>query len=1060
MSASDLGKNGSFAIKDYNKAPAFSSFLPGIGGKYGIPLWCFYVNRGQCITSFGVEGKAKAILEFLPANQAYSYTYERGFRTFVKSKDFHYEPFGLDNASLNQELKIKPDSFSIEEVNKKIGLKFTIKYCTLPDEDFGALVREVTIENISKKDVELEVVDGLPQIVPYGMNNWLLKEMSRTIEAWMDTKIKNDVAVYRLRVSTEDVAETTFIDGANFYYAGDFSGKQITTLKPIVDSSLLFQDDTGYIKPHKFYQKDWKYTKNQIVTGKTPSAFGYINRKIKAGKSLTFHAVVGSVEDEKILNSFVKKINTTYVNNSVNFNKSIVARITDEVFCCSSSGVFDNYVKQNFLDNVLRGGLPESFGNDGVYYAYSRKHGDIERDYNQFYLSPTYLSAGNGNFRDVNQNRRCDIFVNPNVGRDNIYMFYNLQRPDGYNPLVVKPSKYRFKEGESLTSALKGVVNSRIIETLKKSVASEFDLGSLVGKAKQAGVKKDKLDKVTDRLLVNSDCIETAEFGEGFWIDHWTYNLDLIESYLGIFPEKCDDLFFEKSYSFYDDAHKVNPRSRRYYVKEDKVYQGNFLIKDKKREQEIVSRSELRNRVRYKGTDVIVYTSLITKLITLVCNKVATLDSFGKGIEMEAGKPGWCDALNGLPAILGSSLSETYELKRMCVFMLDKLGKYQNKDVELPRELFDFYWGLKGRLEEKLNSFDFWKTTNDLKEQYRDAVHDGFSSGDVSVKLLDVLNFVDAVLKRINKGLKFIDKREDIPSFFVSEAQKFSVKKGIVEVEKFKQRELPLFLEGFVRGYKTMDRNAVAQKHAALHKSNLYDKKLKMYKINESLLQESYEIGRNRVFKPGWLENESIWLHMEYKYILELLKSGCMKEFYNAMSNAFVCFLDPQQYGRSILENSSFIASSAYVNKKMWGRGFVARLSGSTIEAMNIYFLMVMGKAPFKFGDNGLSLEFKPLLRADMFTEKATKETTYIKGIEKQIIVPKNSFCFKFLSNTLVTYHNPSRVDTYSSKAKVKKIDIVFEEGNKSRIKGPKIPEPECLLIRSGKAKIIDVHYV
>ena len=24
--------------------------------------------------------------------------------------------------------------------------------------------------------------------------------------------------------------------------------------------------------------------------------------------------------------------------------------------------------------------------------------------------------------------------------------------------------------------------------------------------------------------------------GEGYWVDHWTYNLDLIESYLSIFP--------------------------------------------------------------------------------------------------------------------------------------------------------------------------------------------------------------------------------------------------------------------------------------------------------------------------------------------------------------------------------------------------------------------------------------------------------------------------------------------------------------------------------------------
>ena len=36
--------------------------------------------------------------------------------------------------------------------------------------------------------------------------------------------------------------------------------------------------------------------------------------------------------------------------------------------------------------------------------------------------------------------------------------------------------------------------------------------------------------------------------------------------------------------------------------------------------------------------------------------KFATMDSAGMGIEMEAGKPGWLDALNGLPALFGSGM--------------------------------------------------------------------------------------------------------------------------------------------------------------------------------------------------------------------------------------------------------------------------------------------------------------------------------------------------------------------------------------------------------------------
>ena len=55
-----------------------------------------------------------------------------------------------------------------------------------------------------------------------------------------------------------------------------------------------------------------------------------------------------------------------------------------------------------------------------VYHIYSRKHGDLERDYNDFYVAAEPYSQGNGNYRDVNQNRRCDVWFNPQVGAFNI----------------------------------------------------------------------------------------------------------------------------------------------------------------------------------------------------------------------------------------------------------------------------------------------------------------------------------------------------------------------------------------------------------------------------------------------------------------------------------------------------------------------------------------------------------------------------------------------------------------------------------------------------------------
>ena len=65
----------------------------------------------------------------------------------------------------------------------------------------------------------------------------------------------------------------------------------------------------------------------------------------------------------------------------------------------------------------------------------TRKHGDLERDYNAFALSAEFYSQGNGAYRDVNQNRRSDVLFEPRVGDFNVRTFMSLIQADGYNPL-------------------------------------------------------------------------------------------------------------------------------------------------------------------------------------------------------------------------------------------------------------------------------------------------------------------------------------------------------------------------------------------------------------------------------------------------------------------------------------------------------------------------------------------------------------------------------------------------------------------------------------------------
>src|SRR5690606_7751810 len=97
-SSSSFDVLGRYIMRDFDKAKPMSNFLSGIAGVWGVPLWVFYVNRGQGITSFGVNNKDGGMLKFETADRAYQQTAFNGFRTFLKGKregmpEWNYQPF-------------------------------------------------------------------------------------------------------------------------------------------------------------------------------------------------------------------------------------------------------------------------------------------------------------------------------------------------------------------------------------------------------------------------------------------------------------------------------------------------------------------------------------------------------------------------------------------------------------------------------------------------------------------------------------------------------------------------------------------------------------------------------------------------------------------------------------------------------------------------------------------------------------------------------------------------------------------------------------------------------
>lgn len=1080
-----LNQKGQFVIEDYNRSKPFASFFPGIAGKTGIPMWVFYVNRGQGICSMGIESKDNPIMEFLPANWAYQLTSTQGFRTFLKltqdGKSQYFEPFQDSYSDRDlvktQRMLISPSHLSLKEKNKSLGLKISVEYHTVPEDNYAGVIRSLRISNTSKHTMDLEGLDGLPLIIPFGLNNFSLKHLRRLTEAFVEvTNLEQGAPLFKGKVEPADRPEVVHIVKGNFYLGMIHKDGGVDVVRPVVDPVKIFGPHADYAHPAAFLDHDFdQLTENQILENRLPSAMAPFKVTLAPGERFELTSIIGHIDSAEAMNAALPRLSSPdYLTAKMRRNRELVDSLTARNFIHSNEPLLDQYARQNFLDNVLRGGFPYTLKgqqDQTTLHLYSRRHGDLERDYNDYRITPSAYSQGNGAYRDINQNRRSDLFFNPDVGSRNLTHFYNLIQLDGFNPLVIKVLRFRLKDHDALKDPLSLYLPTEHIEPVLNFLTEARSPGEILGFIESLGME---LNGMTDTFLgdVLSACerLHETDHGEGYWSDHWTYNLDLLHNFLAVFPEKEHDILFEENtFTFHDSAHVVKPRSEKYVLWDGRPMQLEAVTEDAEKQALLAKRVHDADLVHTEhGAGKVYTTTLVVKVLSLIANKLASLDPSGVGVEMESDKPNWYDALNGLPALIGSSLSETLELKRNLLYLQSVLAKPESPGkIHVYTELADFVAGLDQLMDDAPDSLEFWDRATSLKEQYRQRTRLGVSGLEKPLTATELGRFLDLALTKVNAGIdQAWDVEGQIPStYFYHKVTAFEVldttdAKGrhLYQPTAFEIHHLPHFLEGPVHYLRTRPE---AEQAAALvtqiRNSDLMDPELGMYKVNACLDEEPMEIGRARTFSPGWFENESIWLHMEYKYLLEILRNELYEDFFKDFKQVTVPFMDAPQYGRSILENSSFIVSSANPDPSLHGTGFVARLSGATAEFIEMLLLMAMGPKPFQLDEDGdLTCALKPALPEWLFTQEDASLT--LAGYDEAFHLPQDSFSFMFLSRTLVTYHNPKRKATYGPQGVTPhEWRLTLKNGKVETFSGSQLPGEMAQKVRNRRVTRIDI---
>ena len=1049
----DRISQGEYILDDYDRKVPFSSFLPGLTGEDGIPMWAFYTNRGQAIGSLGINSKSEAIIEFNPACTEYENTALKGYRTFIRTEKGTYEAFRYRGNAVRS-MTVRKNSLRIQETSPEYGFRMTVDYFILPKEPIGALVRRVKLENISEGSREAEILDGAAKIIPRGISNGQFQEMSNLFKSWTEIRnAGNRAPMFAMRASTEDSAQVDEIKNG-YFYACVCGGK----LMPFIcDAEEIFGYDTSLCEPVGIEGRQIdEIPCDREVVNKVPCAFTPIKAKLAPREEISWTSFLGFAPSQSELNVTLQGyLDAGFGGMKLEQANELAEELTADVRTQTGIPAFDKYIEQCYLDNFLRGGYPVTAG-DAVLHLYSRKHGDPERDYNYFTIDGEYYSQGNGNFRDVCQNRRNDVFFCHGIGDFNIRYFASLIQLDGYNPLEIRPATFTVREGrqaealEILKNACDGGEGIALPE-------GRFKPGQIFKALTAHGAKlKCNPRELVEKLLPL--CDEHIEAGalEGYWSDHWDYITDLLESFVSVYPDRIGELMSSGGYRFYDSEMQVRPRSETYVLSGGNVFQYDSMTRvDRSGEDGFIPGGT--NWKKDIGGNYVTVT-LAAKLFTLALIKFATLDSYGMGIEMEGGKPGWNDAMNGLPAMFASSMPETFELVRLIDFLIENAGE---EGITLPADTVELF-GTIGRLIEEYplplgaddekdgnggtRDFEYWNEIAGAREKYRAKIYGALNGEMAYISGHDMKDFLEKAKRRLSAGIEKAKEimGGEIPTYFTFEPVGYEIigaakdpGRTAVKVNGFKAKVLPRFLEGPAR-YMAMGAEDSGTVHRAVMGSGLYDSVLKMFKTSESLEGLSLKYGRIRAFTPGWLERESIFLHMEYKYLYALLKNGLYDEFYEAMETAFIPFMDPGVYGRSILENSSFIASSANPDSRVHGRGYVARLSGSTTEVISMWIRMFAGRRLFYTKEGKLKITFEPVLNERFFDSDGNASWT-------------------FMGQCRIVYHNPSRRSTYGDGApQIRSMKLLTTMGETIDIGSNTLEGENARMLRDGMIVRID----
>ncbi|MDY3351420.1 hypothetical protein PG357_05400 [Riemerella anatipestifer] len=590
-----------------------------------------------------------------------------------------------------------------EEINHTLNLAYSYEW---NNTDKYGFVKKSKLKNHSFEIVKIKVLDGLQNILPYGIGSELQMRVSNLGDAYKRTELEENsgLGIFALSAIIVDKAEPSEALKANVVFS-----LGLVNPRYLLSSQQLKQ-----------FRQGLDITQETDIKGSRGAYFIVEELAIDSNGEKEWLFVANVNQSQSQVVALIETIKNTLdlkteIQKDINLGSENLSKLVASAdgFMFTEDSYKDSRHFSNVLFNIMRGGvfddgysisksdfvgylekanktvltteanlverLPELFSlfdlkeitktsenKDFVRLAteylplkFSRRHGDPSRPWNKFSINTKNEADGSkildyeGNWRDIFQNWEALAHAYPYFIKGMIFRFLNATTFDGYNP-------YRVTKGG-------------------------FDW-------------------------------ETIEADDpwsyiGYWGDHQIiYLLKFLEFAEDYFPGELEELLNQEVFVYANVPYKIKPYIAILENSKDTI-DFDFQLDEHIREKRQTYGAD--GALLPDENGQLVYVNFTEKILATVLAKLSNFIVEG-GIWMNTQRPEWNDANNALVGN-GVSMVTLYYLRRFMKFFQSVLEKSDLETVKVSNEVVDFYKKVRQTFEDNLQLLESTFTDADRK---------------------------------------------------------------------------------------------------------------------------------------------------------------------------------------------------------------------------------------------------------------------------------------------------------------------------------------------------------